>query len=194
MPTMDSASSSRSRNESIPPAFDTMMPFAPILLLEFIAVVVAAIVIVAAVKRGGGKPKLREAVPSSRPDLIASVNVAIGDDGFWLRSAVVAAGMIIGFRYLVASGGKTSQVQFAPGPDGHWVYTGQRPDHVEITHVSSAESGSGDGSVLGDIGNNFGRDLFLADAWHRSQQTADVTPPPLPGTSSVFARSDPPAY
>ncbi len=172
-----------------------MMPFAPILLVVAVAAVFIIVVVVLIASRrrnataGGGAAQL---FTSSRADLVSTVRVTVAPDGFWLRSAAVAAGMFIGYRYLVASGGRTSQVQFAPGPDGHFVFTGERPDHVEITHVTPAESGIDPDVVVSDSGSTFSRDLLTAETWRRTHQYDDSPPPPP--TSSTFQPPAPPAY
>ena len=174
-----------------------MRPLLPLLLMVFFAifsVVVIGLIIALARRRGGnGSGGVSAQSSSSRAGLVSTVSVSIAPDGFWLRSAAVAAGMFVGYRYLVASGGRTSQVQFVPGPDGHFVFTGERPDHVEITHVTSAESGIDRSVVVSDTGSTYSRDLLTAETWSQTHRRDDDSPPPFP-TSSTFEPPAPPAY
>ena len=94
MPTTDSASSWNSRSETNAIAFDNMMPLAPILLVVAVAAVFIIVVVVLIASRrrngtaGGGAAQL---FTSSRADLVSTVRVTVAPDGFWLRSAAVAA-------------------------------------------------------------------------------------------------------
>lgn len=63
----------------------------------------------------------------------SSPRVRVVDDGFWLLMDV-AHGALIRYTYRPEGGMEVSgQVAYQPGPEGHFVYTGARPENVSVT-------------------------------------------------------------
>jgi hypothetical protein len=99
----------------------------PLLVLTFIIVVIVLIV------RAAARTASRVAASASRPPL--NVVTQLGPDGFWLSSFEPAS--IVYYQYWAAGARHTGQIAFQPGNDGRqFVYTGVRPDQVEIVRVA----------------------------------------------------------
>ena len=65
----------------------------------------------------------------------------MGIDGFWIEGPADAAGQIVNYSYVVDGVNHKDQVAFTPGPDGHYIVTGQRPQNVSM-FVKGAVIGS----------------------------------------------------
>jgi hypothetical protein len=64
--------------------------------------------------------------------------IRIVNDGFWLDDPALPRGSRIPYRY--RAGGRLHQgtIEYYPGPDGHFVYTGETPSDVEIADRTAA--------------------------------------------------------
>jgi hypothetical protein len=62
----------------------------------------------------------------------AAPTVRIVDDGFWIRSDW-PPGSALSLKYLIGGMPMSQHITYQPGPEGHYVFTGQRPDSVTVT-------------------------------------------------------------
>jgi hypothetical protein len=62
------------------------------------------------------------------------------NDGFWLDTARLAANTVIHYRYRSAGQTRTGSVSIQPGPQGQFIYTGDRPGEIEVLDVMPQES------------------------------------------------------
>src|SRR5258706_11495798 len=97
----------------------------PLLVLAFILTIIVLIV------RAVGKSASRAAnspVPPVNP------TTRLAEDGFWLSSFEPSA--IVYYHYWSGGTRHAGQIAFQPGNDGRqFVYTGVRPDRVEIVRA-----------------------------------------------------------
>jgi hypothetical protein len=98
----------------------------------------------------------------------------IGDDGFWITGVNVPPGTPLHCRYVANGAEQDIQVTYEPGPDGQFIYTGQRPSNVTV--------------LIGGQGSSFPGPIVRNVVTHRYDepivtQTPQYTPP-----------SNPPAY
>ena len=64
----------------------------------------------------------------------------IADDGFWITGENVAIGAPLVCRYQAGAGEQEVQIAFEPGPQGQFVYTGQRPSNVTVVISNQVSS------------------------------------------------------
>src|SRR5262249_3370884 len=69
-----------------------------------------------------------------------SVPFHIVDDGFWLPSTRYSPGTTIRYRCRVGPHLHTSRFTVGRGPRGQFIYTGQRPEDIEILDVMPSET------------------------------------------------------
>lgn len=82
-----------------------------------------------------------------------TIKTEVQPDGFRMLLAGVATGELV--RYSVEVAGKTftDTVAYEPGPQGHFIYTGGRPDSVIIQGIAAGSEGALPGqSTLQDAG------------------------------------------
>ncbi len=101
-----------------------------------------------------------------------------GEDGFWLRSDSLEPGTYIAYRYFVDGQPKTGRVQYSPGPKGHFIYTGDSPDTIDVTSVAAA-------AVLLEQEES---------TWSTPSSNQSIVPPIDPTLPPVSIPADPPAY
>jgi hypothetical protein len=70
-----------------------------------------------------------------RPLGPGEIRIRETDDGFWLEMPGVATGSEVRYRYRVRGQLRSGMVLYEPGPQGVFVYTGDRPSNVEIVEV-----------------------------------------------------------
>ena len=111
------------------------------------------------------------------------VKFKLGLDGFWLEGGAVTLGSWISYRYLCEGKWHVGRVRYQPGATGQFVYTGARPESVEILAVQAegAESIDFDSSSISDT-TNF--DTPTA-AWYATRDSS---------SDATTAGQDPPAY
>ena len=63
---------------------------------------------------------------------VDELTTRIVDDGFWINGPTSAAGSTVSYHYVVKGVTQNDQVVFAPGPQGHFIFTGSRPQSVSI--------------------------------------------------------------
>jgi hypothetical protein len=64
-------------------------------------------------------------------------------DGFWLWHGSISPGSTIHYRYRTPGGIRTGRVLYHPGPDGHFIYTGETPADIHVIDVSAPMQTSG---------------------------------------------------
>ncbi|HEX5272648.1 MAG TPA: SUMF1/EgtB/PvdO family nonheme iron enzyme [Gemmataceae bacterium] len=161
-------------------------PFALVEIACFIVfAAVAVVVVIYLVKtlaaRGGlGAPMGTAPPPPFGRD---DVRTRLGDDGFWLDLPGVARGSQVRYRCRVAGEDRSGSIDYEPGPQGQFVYTGGRPNAVEIIDVMHPTGGS----ILPPL-----------QSWPTTQPPVIVTPPhvhrPPPRPVAPPPVSHPPAY
>jgi len=102
-------------------------------LIVVVAVVIAVVVILA--KKQVGRWGSSGTGRGSR--LLGSNDVRIrdGDDGFWLELFGVEPGSQVRYRYRLDGQDQSGSIEYAPGPQGQFVYTGGRPTDVQVTEI-----------------------------------------------------------
>ena len=113
-------------------------------LLAFGGIVMA--VIIAAILKDRGTTEEQEALaalrsgrPRTTPALAYPVNVVLGNDGFWLEGSTIPPGSLIAYAYLTATQSQAGKVRYAPGAKGQFVYTGTKPEVVDVLHIGADE-------------------------------------------------------
>jgi len=151
---------------------------------------VSILVIIAAIRRNREALKnpdassaLRSARTRRAAPLAYPVNVTLGYDGFWLEGSTIPAEAIIVYVYMLGTISKSGQVRYVPRANGHFVYTGAKPDGVEVIRVSVDGSDSTDFDYVPSDSTDYSTP---AAAWY-------ATHDPRPDNTPV-ERSDPPAY
>lgn len=154
---------------------------------------VSIFVIIAAIRRNREALETHQAATalrSSRTRRAASlaypVNVVLGYDGFWLEGATIPAGALIVYVYMVATNSHSGQIRYVPRANGHFVYTGAKPDGVEVIRVSVDGADSPDVEYFPPDTIDTTDSSTAAVAWYATQ---DHRPENTP-----VERSDPPAY
>jgi sulfatase modifying factor 1 len=118
-------------------------PFAVIEIACFVVLVAAVIILIIYVvknlaTRGGlGTPG---AVPP-RSFGQNDVRIREADDGFWLQLFGVAGGSQVRYRCRVGGVDQSGSVEYEPGAQGQFVYTGGRPTDVQILEITHPTGG-----------------------------------------------------
>ena len=99
--------------------------------------------ILAALRRGGSTrypdasparpPRAQRSGP--RPVSRPVVHVERVNDGFWLNLPAVPPGAQVHYRYLLQGQHRSGKMPYEPGPRGLFIYTGDRPQDVEVLEV-----------------------------------------------------------
>lgn len=132
-------------------------------VISFFLFVAAAIIraiakSIGATSSGSGRPSL---APTSTLSSAQPLSVRLGEDGFWIVGAGVSAGTPVACRYSVNGNPQSQSVRFEPGPQGHFVFTGSRPENVSV----SAGLGGAPGTTTSRrFGNAIGMASELGDA------------------------------
>lgn len=107
--------------------------------------------------RSGGRPSIR-----------------IADDGFWMLLDC-AAGTLVTYTFIPAGGMECSRkVNYQPGPDGQFIYTGARPSKVRVVSAGGTEV---DDVFSSDIGADSSKQM---DADSTAAVDPDEAPPRYP--------------
>ena len=105
----------------------------------------------------GGKPSIR-----------------IVGDGFWMLLDC-AAGTLVTYTFLPAGGMECSgKVNYQPGPDGQFIYTGARPSKVRVVSAGGTEV---DDVFVSDTGTDTPKQM---DADSSAPVDSDDAPPRYP--------------
>jgi sulfatase modifying factor 1 len=137
--------------EDPPPAAGGGPPFAmiapPFAVVEVACFIVfAAVVIIAIIyliknlaARGGLGAPLGTAPRSFGQN---DVRIREGDDGFWLELFGVARGSQVRYRCRAGGEEQSGSVEYEPGAQGQFVYTGGRPTDVQIIDITHPTGGT----------------------------------------------------
>jgi formylglycine-generating enzyme len=104
-------------------------------VVVFVAAVIAVVIYLVknlAARGGIGAPGL-----APRSFSLNDVRIREGDDGFWLELFGVERGAQVRYRCRVNNEEQSGSVEYEPGAQGQFIYTGGRPTNVlviEITH------------------------------------------------------------
>jgi hypothetical protein len=179
-----------------------MMPIYTVLtalcLLTFFGGVLILLVLVVrkilAEQRRSALPDESPQQPAPRPVPAAAARPRIVTDGFWLHSTNIRPGSTVRYRYRTGGATRIGEVEYEPGPQGLFVYTGDTPNDVEIL----------DTAATGDVGGDWGPD---ADTGGAPDEVLPVAPAPIapldasapeilppPSAAEAFSSSEPPAY
>ena len=106
---------------------------------------------------GSGTQPLRmpDPAPSAASEVPArgGFSVRIVQDGFWIRSSI-APGTRLQARWMDPTGTHSRTIDYRPGKDGHFVFTGDQPSNVAVSVVDD-DSGVGtsiDERTRGNVG------------------------------------------
>jgi hypothetical protein len=154
----------------------------PLVVFAFIVVIIVLIV------RSAGRTVSRVAAEAARPPL--NVVTQLAPDGFWLSSFEPAS--IVHYQFWAAGAKHSGQTAFQPGNDGRqFIYTGVRPDEVEIVRVvgPSGDFTSGQAIYADDgpaditssiLGAAAGAAIYNAVASAAQEPPPPPTPPSFP--------------
>jgi sulfatase modifying factor 1 len=79
--------------------------------------------------------------------------VRLDADGFWLVLPNVPPGSRVRYTFRPAGGGPQSDsVVYNPGPQGQFIYTGQRPESARVLDFEPGDGGSGASSLASGFG------------------------------------------
>jgi hypothetical protein len=122
-------------------------PFAIVEIACFIVfVAVVAVVVIILLKnlgaRGGGAGPLVGPGTQSRPFGRGDVQIREGADGFWLELPGVAPGSQVRYRCRVGGEERSGSIDYEPGPQGQFVYTGGPPSAVEVIDIMHPTAGT----------------------------------------------------
>lgn len=106
---------------------------------------------------GSGTQPLRMPDPAqsaaSEVPARSGFSVRIVQDGFWIRSSI-APGTRLQARWMDPTGTHSRTIDYRPGKDGHFVFTGDQPSNVAVSVVDD-DSGGGtsiDERTKGNVG------------------------------------------
>jgi formylglycine-generating enzyme len=99
-------------------------------------------------RRGGGFPPVGGGGPIFGGGG-GRVITRIGNDGFWITGENIPVGTSMVCRYEADGAEQEVQVPYEPGPEGQFVYTGQRPSNVTV--VIAGQSSLFQGPVVRNI-------------------------------------------
>lgn len=162
------------------------------MLFGLVALGIVVIIVVVAASRRNDDQRDSALFPGRRSPvrLAYPVDVALAADGFWLQGAAIPLGALIAYVYVSQGISRSGRVRFAPGTNGHFVYTGSKPTTVEILRV--VEDGSDDSLDVDYLPTSDSTvidpntSVAGAAAWFATQSP--------PATNLPLERSDPPAY
>lgn len=169
-----------------PPLFGTSFGIVPFLFFGAVLAGIAAVVYFIAAFRPN-RDAWEDAILKGKRtpgQLPYPVEVTLGYDGFWLKGPSVPLGAIITFVYVAGTISKAGRVRYAAQANGHFVYTGAKPDRVEVLRIFTDDNDDSDVTYLPTADST---DFSTpAAAWYATQgNTPDNTP---------VERADPPAY
>jgi hypothetical protein len=135
--------------------------------------------------------------PRSRRGRSGSRQIRVVEDGFWIKDPGLRRGSRVSYRCRTSSGTRTNTFEYYPGRDGHFVYTGEGPEDIEVAPVAPAgDSGSSDlGGMFDNDGGNLPTPQELA-----SGADGGTTAPGDAGVSDATSTDvggsfgEPPAY
>jgi formylglycine-generating enzyme required for sulfatase activity len=67
-------------------------------------------------------------------------NTRVVHDGFWLEGSSLRHGSVVHYRYRTGGQWRTGTCPIQPGPQGHFIYTGEQPTDIVIEQVIPPES------------------------------------------------------
>lgn len=163
-----------------------MMPSVVIVfLLAFVCLgglLMLAVVIIRSLFGRGARRRL------ASPENGSSANFAatrLGEDGFWIQGQSFPVGAWLVYEYLLDGQRHTGEVQYQPGADGHFVYTGKPPQRITVHKRDVPRNDD-------DVDSPFGRSIIdsssiaTASAVAAAETLETMDAPPL--------APDPPAY
>jgi sulfatase modifying factor 1 len=98
-----------------------------------LAIILVLIRLVARSQATSKNPLAARHEPSLVPSPVRTV-----DDGFWIDGNW-PAGTALRLHYLLGGAATDQELIYRPGPDGHFVYTGSRPDAVSVATDGAAD-------------------------------------------------------
>jgi formylglycine-generating enzyme required for sulfatase activity len=101
--------------------------------------------------------------------------VRLADDGFWLEGSEFPPNAVVRYRCVVGGEAKVDRIVIEPGPRGTFVYTGGRPERVEILEV--VQQGASQ-----TFGVPYDETTGYGPTTTRSRGTSPSIPPPIPPT------------
>lgn len=120
----------------IDPPVAQFFGFFCVLFLGFVVVAVVIILIVILVVKGqAGRGGFGAAGPGPPPFGPDDISTREQHDGFWLDLPGVERGSQVRYRCRVDGQEQTGAVDYEPGPQGQFVYTGGRPTDVEVVEI-----------------------------------------------------------
>ncbi len=143
-----------------------------------VVIVLIFVVIRGLMRSGGAAQRLFSGGTGATGTTGGRVFTRIADDGFWITGENVAIGAPLVCRYQAGAGQQEVQIAFEPGPQGQFVYTGQRPSNVTVVISNQVSS----------LGPPMMRNVAYPDVPLSSSYTAPTPAQPAPSPRN------PPAY
>ncbi len=156
-------------------------------LLLPVAIILSAIVLV--IKQLRGRPS---ALPSSLVPRSTNLRSRPQSDGFWITGDDSLAGQQVHYRCEAGGTVHEDTVAFAPGPQGHFIFTGAEPTAISLTVRDLAWLQGGTSTVRGPGAHGLGRGIGVG--MHMSQSHDDDDTRRHSATPSVSRPSRPSAY
>jgi formylglycine-generating enzyme required for sulfatase activity len=106
------------------------------------------LVILVILKALGARPLPDREPPRRGPQPVRGapprLNTRVVDDGFWLHGPFLHHGSIVHYRYRSGGQWRSGTSRFKPGPQGHFIYTGEHPTDIVIDEVVPPSTSGGD--------------------------------------------------
>jgi formylglycine-generating enzyme required for sulfatase activity len=118
-----------------PPFAMTDPPFAVVEIACSIVVAAIMVAVIVYALRNLGARGAGSSGMGQRPMGPNDVVVREADDGFWLQLHGVEAGSQVRYRCRVDGQDQSGSIEYEPGPQGHFIYTGGRPTGVQVTGI-----------------------------------------------------------